>query len=158
MFEARTFSFQHTSFIPEVDQKHVWEQIGTWSGVNYELSPFFKMTAPAAFESLDAVPADGTVHFASWVLLFGFIPVDRHKFALLGLAAPHFFDERSSNLNMRVWTHKRTLMVRDGGVEITDECSLEPRISFLGGLLHFVFNNVFKWRHKRLLDHFRVDA
>jgi len=55
----------------------VWRRISTMAGVNAELGPIFRMTHPADVDTLspdDVVP--GARLFRSWVLLFGFLPVD----------------------------------------------------------------------------------
>jgi hypothetical protein len=55
----------------------VWERVSTFEGINHELGPVLRMTAPAAVRSLE--PADivlGERIFRSWVLLFGVLPID----------------------------------------------------------------------------------
>lgn len=150
MTELKNKQFTTTTFIPNVSREDVWARISSWQGVNAELSPEFKMTFPAQFKNLEDVPADGIVHFTSTILLFGFLPVDRHNLSIIALKAPDHFDERSSNFAMKVWTHKRSLFAHDGGVTVTDECAFVPRIGLVGPLLHGIFAGVFKRRHQRL--------
>lgn len=147
-------TFEYTSFIPGATKEEVWQVIGTWEGVNRELGPLLKMRYPDIYADLADIPADGKSYFAAGIRLFGLIPIDRHQFAFVGFDAPNFFDECSSNLNMSSWCHKRSLVERPDGVEITDRCAFVPRIGFMGGLLRAIFSWVFRRRHKRLLDRF----
>ena len=62
----------------------VWERISTFEGVNDELRPLLRMTAPRHLRTLD--PADvhlGERIFRSWVLLFGLLPVDYDDLTLI---------------------------------------------------------------------------
>ncbi|MDJ0920896.1 MAG: hypothetical protein QNI84_07195 [Henriciella sp.] len=154
MADTRAIQFQQSSFIPNVSRDEVWQQVGSWEGVNYELGPVFRMSYPNAYAQLADIPADGKSYFSAGVRLFGLVPVDQHKFSFTGFDAPNSFDERSSNFNMTLWTHRRTLIERDGGVEITDTCSFVPRLPFMGGVLKSIFAWVFKRRHQRLIRHF----
>ena len=154
MADTAALTFEHTSFIPGVTRDEVWRAVGSWDGVNKELGPLLKMSFPKAYADLADIPVDGKSYFAAGIRLFGVVPIDRHQFAFVGFDAPNSFDERSSNLNMRMWSHKRSLVERSGGVEITDRCAFVPRIAFMGGLLRGIFSWVFKRRHKRLLQRF----
>jgi ligand-binding SRPBCC domain-containing protein len=145
-----TYEFETASFLPGVSVQDVWAQIGDFDAVNAELSPIFRMTYPARYFRIGDIPADGKSHFTSTILLFGVLPIDRHRVAFLPWVAPFGFDELSSNFNMRRWTHRRTLTASEGGVVVTDTCSLEPRIPLFGGILRAVFAAVFRHRHKRL--------
>ncbi len=146
----KRYQFEVRSLLKGKEIEEVWEQVGTWSGVNMELGPLLKMEAPAKFEELSAIPADGQSHFSLPIRLFGFIPFDMHKFAFVSFDAPHGFHERSSNLNTSEWIHKRSLRQADDGVEVIDECTLVPRLGFLGPLTKAVFEWIFRRRHRRL--------
>lgn len=148
--ELMPHRFEVSTLLPGASLGDVWSRVSRFAGVNDELSPVFRMTFPARFASLEAIPADGHCHLTSTILLFGFLPVDRHRLVLHRIEPLAGFDERSSNFNMKVWTHKRTLTPEVGGVRVTDECSLEPRIGMLGGLLYAIFSAVFAHRHRRL--------
>ena len=154
MTDRDMIGFERVSFIPNISQDQVWQQIGSWNGVNYELGPLLQMTYPSAYARLTDIPADGQSYFSAGIRLFGVLPIDQHKFAFVDLNAPRFFDERSSNLNMKIWRHRRSLIERDGGVEVTDKCAFVPRFSLMGGMLKAIFAWVFKRRHQRLLRHF----
>ncbi len=154
MAQPVTLSFKRSTFLPNVTREQVWRAIGNWEGVNHELGPILKMSYPERYAKLEDIPADGKSYFTAGISLFGILPIDHHKFAFVGFNAPNSFDERSSNLNMTSWSHIRTLVERDGGVEITDDCSFVPRFRVLGGLLRTIFTWVFKRRHQRLLRRF----
>ena len=133
----------------------VWARISSWEGVNYELGPLVQMSVPAEFPHLIDIPADGVSHFTSRILFLGWLPIDQHHFGLKEIKPPHFFDERSENRMMRVWTHKRTVSSMHTGVVVTDECSFEPRLGWLGPLLLGMYKLVFTIRHKRLRSYFQ---
>ena len=155
MVQKAAHSFETSSFIPGVTRDEVWAAIGSWDGVNHELGPLLKMSYPKNYANLESIPADGKSYFTAGISLFGIVPVDRHKFSFVGLDAPNFFDERSSNFNMTSWSHKRSLVERDGGVEVIDQCSFTPRFSLMGGVLRALFAWVFKRRHQRLRQRFK---
>jgi ligand-binding SRPBCC domain-containing protein len=144
------YQFETASFLPGLSAADVWAQISDFDAVNAELSPIFRMTYPARYFRISDIPADGVSHFTSTILLFGVLPVDRHRVAFLPQDTPYGFDERSSNFNMAAWTHRRTLTEAEGGVIVTDVCSLEPRIPLFGGVLRALFAAVFRHRHRHL--------
>jgi len=57
----------------------VWDVVGTMQGVNAELAPCLKMTAPGEAANLRIEDAPiGQPLFASWALFVGVLPTDRH--------------------------------------------------------------------------------
>ena len=144
------YQFEVRSLLEGCDIAEVWQQIGTWSGVNHEIGPILSMPAPEQYEDLASIPADGKSHFSLTIYLFGFLPFDRHRFAFESVDAPHGFHERSSNLQTSRWVHKRSLRQTPNGVEVFDECSFVPRIAFLGPIIRAIFLRVFQRRHRRL--------
>src|SRR5690242_9190137 len=74
----------------------VWAAMCTVAGVNREVAPFVRMTDPTHGARFDAEPwrDPQTV----WQLLFGIIPVDRHRIELVALPDERGFRE-SSRLN-----------------------------------------------------------
>lgn len=58
------------SSVVAAPQTEVWDRVASFAGVNYELGPWLRMTAPAGVDSieLDQVPL-GRKWFRSWVLL-----------------------------------------------------------------------------------------
>ena len=144
------YQFEVRSLLEGCDLEEVWQRVGTWSGVNHEIGPILSMPAPAKYEDLASIPADGKSHLSLTIYLFGLIPFDRHKFAFVSVDAPNGFHERSSNLQTSEWVHKRSLRQMPNGVEVIDECSFTPRVALLGPLVRAIFFRVFLRRHRRL--------
>jgi ligand-binding SRPBCC domain-containing protein len=134
----------------------VWERVSTFEGINDELRPVLRMTAPARVRGLD--PSEvvlGERIFRSWVLLFGLIPIDYDDLTLVALEPGRGFHERSRMLSMRVWEHERTLEPDgDGGCRVRDRLSLEPRLPGMGPLLERIVRATFRHRHRRLRRRF----
>ena len=132
----------------------VWARIVTFEGVNEELMPIVRMTAPRHLRSLS--PADvtpGERLFRSWILLFGVIPIDYDDVTVLRIEENRGFLERSPMLTQKVWEHERTLEPRDGGTLVTDRIEFVPKLPG-GGALTPVFHMVFRHRHRRLRKRF----
>jgi ligand-binding SRPBCC domain-containing protein len=134
----------------------VWERVSTFEGINDELGPVLRMTAPARVRRLE--PAEvvlGERIFRSWVLLFGVLPIDYDDLTLIALEPGRGFHERSRMLSMRVWEHERTLEP-DGatGCLVRDRLSFEPRLPGMGPLLERIVRATFKHRHARLRRRF----
>ena len=130
----------------------VWERVSTFEGINDELGPLMRMTAPARVRSLD--PSEvvlGERIFRSWVLLFGVIPIDYDDLTLIALEPGRGFHERSRMLSMRVWEHERTLEPDgDSATRVSDRLSFEPRLPGSGPLLERFIRATFRHRHRRL--------
>jgi ligand-binding SRPBCC domain-containing protein len=133
----------------------VWDRVSTAAGVNDELWPLFRMTAPAN------VRRDGLVAVAvgqricrSFVLLAGVLPVDWDDITLVALDPPAGFRERSSMLSQRVWEHTRTLAQTPEGCVLTDRVSYLPRFALPDAVLRRLFTRVFRHRHRRLQRRF----
>jgi ligand-binding SRPBCC domain-containing protein len=134
----------------------VWERVSTFEGINDELGPLMRMTAPARVRSLD--PSEvvlGERIFRSWVLLFGVIPIDYDDLTLIALEPGRGFHERSRMLSMRVWEHERTLEPDgDSATRVSDRLSFEPRLPGSGPLLERIVRATFRHRHRRLRRRF----
>lgn len=120
--------------------------------VNTELMPLVRMTAPPAWRHrvIGEWPV-GERLFASWILLFGLVPIDRHVFGLSEVWPERGFSEISTSITQRSWRHEREVVaLENGGCRVTDRVSFEPRLP-LGPLLLPVYRTVFVWRHRRLL-------
>jgi ligand-binding SRPBCC domain-containing protein len=134
----------------------VWARVSTFEGINDELRPLMRMTAPARVRSLD--PSEvvlGERIFRSWVLLFGVIPIDYDDLSLIALEPGRGFHERSTMMSMRVWEHERALEPDgDSRCRVRDRLSFEPRVAFAGPLLEHFIRITFRHRHKRLGRHF----
>jgi ligand-binding SRPBCC domain-containing protein len=133
----------------------VWERVSTFEGINDELGPVLRMTAPARVRRLD--PADvvlGERLFRSWVLLFGVLPIDYDDLTLIAFEPGRGFHERSRMLSMRVWEHERTLERDGAGCLVRDRLSFEPRLPGTGPLLERIVRATFRHRHRRLRRRF----
>ena len=82
----------------------------TMKGVNKELSPLIRMTAPSEWSdrAIFEWPTGRTL-FSSWILLFGVIPIDRHSFFFQSIDRQRGFVEESSSLTNRLWCHSREI-------------------------------------------------
>ena len=87
----------------------LWEEVGTLAGVNRELGPWLRMTAPRDLRGAtlaDLTP--GRPAGRAWLLLGGLIPVDYDDLCIESLGA-RSFRERSRMLTMDPWRHERTI-------------------------------------------------
>lgn len=133
------------------DAATVRARVSTMAGVNRELRPIARMTVPPGFSRIDQndVPL-GQVMLRSWVLLFGFLPYDRHALRLIGLDPGRGFHEESTSWAHKRWTHIRALSPCAGGTLVRDEVSFETRLPFLAPLLRPIIAAVFRHRHRVL--------
>jgi len=133
----------------------VWAAVSTMRGVNFELRPLVRMTHPPGLTSLDsAVVPIGERAFRSWILLFGFLPIDYDDLTFVALDPGRGFHERSAMLTQRRWEHERRLEPAENGCAIIDIVSFEPRAPGIGVLLRPLFRAVFAHRHRRLRRRF----
>jgi ligand-binding SRPBCC domain-containing protein len=133
----------------------VWGHVSTFDGVNDELRPIMRMTAPAHIRGLE--PQDvvlGERLFRSWVLLFGVLPIDYDDLTLVAIEPGRGFQERSKMLSMRVWEHDRTLEPNGAGCVVRDRLGFEPRMPGMGPLLERIVRGLFRHRHRRLRRRF----
>ena len=133
----------------------VWAHVSTFEGINDELRPLVRMTAPASVRALE--PADvvlGERIFRSWVLLFGVLPIDYDDLTLVALEPGRGFHERSRMLSMRIWEHERWLSPDGAGCRVLDRLSFEPRLPGMGPLIARFIRATFRHRHKRLRRRF----
>src|SRR4051794_8195897 len=91
----------------------------------------------------------------SWILLAGVLPIDYDDIGLAVLEPGHGFRERSTMGSARAWHHDRELVpLPAGGTRVVDEVAFAPRLPGFGGIQAFVFEAMFRWRHRRLRRHF----
>lgn len=123
----------------------------TMAGVNAELRPLVRMTAPEAWAARAIVdwPARRRL-FSSWVLLLGVLPIDRHRFYFEAIHPGRGFVERSSSATNTEWRHTRTVVETAGGCRVEDTVTYRCRVAVLGRLLSPVYKLVFRHRHRRL--------
>jgi ligand-binding SRPBCC domain-containing protein len=135
----------------------VWSRVVTLEGINHELAPWMRMTAPDGIELSPAAAPLGERWFRSWILLFGVLPIDYDDLCLERLEPPRGFLERSRMLSALLWEHERTLAPLDaGGTRLTDRVRFSPRVPPLGGLHRLVTAATFRHRHRRLRSFFGV--
>ena len=104
----------------------VWDRISSFEGVNDELMPLMRMTAPPDVRRLEPEQVVlGERICRSWVLLFGFLPFDYDDLVLVELEPGRGFHERSTMLSMRSWEHERWIDP-DG----EHACTLHDRLTF----------------------------
>jgi hypothetical protein len=132
------------------------EQLSTdllsMAGVNDELSPLLKMTAPQQWieKPIFQWPVNIPL-FSSTILLFGFIPIDVHRFKFTSVNTMGF-KESSSTLFNSLWQHERSIL-SDGdgdGATIKDVVYYRSKLAVLGGLFKPVYRWIFIHRHKRI--------
>lgn len=143
-----TFSFETRL---QAHPSDVWAHASTFDGVNRELFPLARMTAPPSVHTLDnedIVP--GRKLLRSWILAFGVIPVDYDDLVLVEIESGRRFLERSSMLTQRLWEHERVIEPVAGGCIVRDRVRFEPRIRALGHLQKPIFRLVFANRHRQL--------
>jgi ligand-binding SRPBCC domain-containing protein len=134
----------------------VWEHVCTIAGVNDELRPLMRMTAPGRVRRLDpSEVVTGERIGRCWLLLFGLIPVDYDDLTLIALEPGRGFHERSAMLSMRRWEHERRLET-DGHTACTihDRVSFEPRLGLPSAAFAPLVRAVFRHRHRRLRRRF----
>ena len=134
--------------------ERLWRHALSPDGVNAEFVPLLRMTFPPGIDDLVSGWAPGERRFRSWLLLFGFLPVDYDDIAFVEVEPPRRFLERSVLFSARLWQHERILRPVAGGVRVTDRIGFAPRWSILGPLQAVVFRAVFALRHRNLRRRF----
>lgn len=142
--------FECQTRLPGVSGEAEWDLVSSWAGINHELGPWLRMRVPHGHETIMDLASSGEDRAVSWICLFGILPVERHVLGLKSLTPPTGFDERSHNLLMAVWLHRRTLVPADNGVTIADQCAFVPRLAFLAPVMLWIYRRVFFHRHRRL--------
>lgn len=135
------------------------EGLLTMEGVNAELKPFIQMTVPSEWSSkaIFEWPV-GRELFSSWILLFGFFPMDKHTFFFQEVDRRRGFSEASTSLTNKVWRHHREIDFDTKLCVVTDTAEFHPRFGPLAYVLLPVYHSVFKHRHKRLRSKFGGSA
>jgi hypothetical protein len=120
------------------------------SGVNYELGPLLKMSAPDNWQSKPITdwPTNQNL-FISTILLLGLIPIDRHYFNFKTIDS-FGFNENSKSLMNKLWSHERKIKSNGSGSVITDVIIYKSKLGILGNLFMPIYKALFKHRHNRL--------
>jgi hypothetical protein len=132
----------------------VWARAMSAEGINAELGPLLRMTTPRGLESLDLHGLEPGPLGRSWLLLFGFLPVDYDEIGLERIEPGRGFLERSTMLSQRLWEHERTIEPAGEGTLIVDRLAWEPRLPLPGRLLRPAVAALFRHRHRQLQRHF----
>ncbi len=129
----------------------VWHSAVTPGGLNYELLPLARMTFPrGTTQFLTSETVLGVPVCRSWILLFGFLPVDFDDMTFIELGPGCRFLERSTMLTQRFWQHERTVEDCPGGCRITDRVRFTPRLPLFRRLQRLAFLTAFRLRHYKL--------
>jgi ligand-binding SRPBCC domain-containing protein len=148
--ESRAHAFAIRSRLA-ASAEEVWSHAIRLEGVNRELAPLARMTAPRASRTLDLEQLPlGVPAFRSWILAFGILPIDYDDLTLVELERGRRFLERSTLLTQRLWEHERVVSPADAGCVISDRVRFTPRMAILGPLHRVVFRLVFELRHRNL--------
>jgi hypothetical protein len=120
------------------------------SGVNYELGPFLKMSAPDIWQSKSITewPTNQNL-FSSNILLLGLIPIDRHFFNFKTIDS-FGFKESSKSLMNSLWSHERLIKSVGSDSVIKDVIIYKSKLGILGNLFMPIYKAIFKHRHNRL--------
>ena len=133
----------------------VWDSIASFEGVNYELMPLMRMTAPPDVQRLEPAQVRlGERICRSWVLLLGFIPFDYDDIVLVELEPGRGFREDSKMLSMRRWQHERWIEPDGEGTVIHDRLTFTPRLPLPARLFAPIVRATFRHRHRRLRRRF----
>jgi len=130
-------------------RERVWEWISSVQGIQAEMWPWLRMTAPRSVRSLADVPFQpGVRMFRSFVFLFGVLPIDYSDLTLLELDAGSGFVEQSPMGSMKLWRHGRRVLPCDSdesSVRLVDQLTFRPRLA--RGLVRWFIGRVFAHRH-----------
>ncbi|MDX1941470.1 MAG: hypothetical protein SFU99_13010 [Saprospiraceae bacterium] len=142
------FSFEIQSQL-NANPAQVWQDIFNMKAVNRELSPFVRMTYPENFDWTKQMETK-QVLFSSWILLFGFIPVDQHFLRFEEIKPGEGFHEYSYSIMHHFWRHKRTLEAKDEKTILKDEVEFAPQTALFGPVLREIYKVIFRKRHQHL--------
>jgi ligand-binding SRPBCC domain-containing protein len=137
------------------EPNRVWQHVVTPRGINHELMPIIGMTVPRPLRhaSIDELPL-GQPLGRSWMLLFGFLPVDFDQMTIAELEPGRRFLERSTMLSQSQWSHERIIEPCNGGCRVIDRLSWQGRLAILAVLFDVVVPVLFRHRHRRLRRRF----
>ncbi len=132
----------------ECPARELWPIVTSAAGVNAELKPLITMTFPPSGFDFASAPLSQPL-FTSWILLFGFLPFDRHTFLLKEIGPLHFV-ETSHTLLQKLWRHERYLTAQGDRTDVRDVVTVAPRLSIMQPLTDCIVATIFRHRHKRL--------
>lgn len=133
----------------------LWPIVTSADGVNAELNPLIRMTFPSNGFDFSKAPLQQPL-FTSWILVFGFLPFDRHTFVLHEVGPSHFI-ETSHTLLQKLWRHERYLTALGDHTDVRDVVTVLPRLGFMRPLTNRIVATIFRHRHKRLARLYPAD-
>ena len=152
-------SFEFESVLP-APRAELWAVLATMPGVNSELWPLARMSAPRHFREtpIHQWPT-GEFLFHSTIFFALIFPADRHHFRMQTVSDCGFQEDSTSLMN-RSWRHSRqleTLTTENGeATRVIDRVSYESRAgNLLGRLMLPTYRLVFWNRHRRLRKKWR---
>jgi hypothetical protein len=141
-----------------IEASEFWSK-ASLSSVNWELAPLVRLTSPPEWQHLPF--ADwrvGAELFQCWILLFGFLPIDRHMFRLRETSPEFGFREGSSSWINKEWNHDRTICAHERGCRVIDHVSVLSRVPVIAPLLMPIYRLIFRHRHRRLRQKYGARA
>lgn len=133
----------------------MWTHVTSFAGINDELRPLLRMTAPPRLRAVGSLELAPPAKLGKSVLLaFGVVPVDYDDIGIVEFDPPHRFLERSRMLSAAHWEHERTLTPTERGCLLTDRVEFEPRFPGTGAVLNTLVPRLFRHRHTRLARRF----
>ncbi|WP_372365855.1 hypothetical protein [Candidatus Uabimicrobium sp. HlEnr_7] len=137
------------------DSATLWNWIISKRGINSELFPLVYMTKLDIFSTITAENFEpGKVIVSSWILLFGFIPVDRLRITPVEIVEGQHFIEESPMFTMKKWRHERYVIPTQNACQVKDIIVFEP-LAFKTIVSIFV-KLLFRNRHKNLRKKFSI--
>jgi hypothetical protein len=142
-------TFEIESDLP-IEPMKLYRELLTIKGVNRELSPYIKMSAPKQWRAkpISEWPV-GAFLFNSRVTLFGLIPIDSHGFKFSEVSESGF-SETSKTLMNKEWNHTRSIVKTSAGSKVKDLVEYKSKLGFMGYLLMPFLLTIFKHRHSKL--------
>jgi len=126
------------------DPQIVWQSVSTLAGVNEEMAPWLKMTAPQGSD-LEAA-ASGEVLPLKLVGPAG-VPLGTYPLRLLEMNEGSGFLEQTRMLPFFLWQHERTIQPDGSGTRITDSLGWKWRARRLDFLVIPMVRRFFGHRH-----------
>jgi ligand-binding SRPBCC domain-containing protein len=136
----------------------VWERVVSPEGINDEMRPWLTMRLPRSARGLtiETLPI-GAVLGRAWVVLFGLLPIEYDRLAIVAVEPGRYFHEESTMLTMRWWEHRRTLSaLNDESTRVTDHIEFLPRLGLMTPVMAKALYAFFGHRHRRLQRHFEA--
>ncbi|HYC54451.1 MAG TPA: hypothetical protein VEL28_05895 [Candidatus Binatia bacterium] len=129
----------------------VWAHAISLDGVNAELAPIARMTAPPGASLDPSHVVLGQRLFRSWILAFGVLPIDYDDITLIELEPGRRFLERSPMLSQAMWEHERVIEPQGSeSCTVRDRVRFRPRLWLLGRMQKPLFHLTFINRHRNL--------